>query len=909
MVRSGVHRRQGNRKEPPRILPCAHRPCRAILLALALLLFACSAIAGQATPKLRLPAWAVPVSYRLHLRVDPARSSFSGQADIDVKLTRASDHLWINAQDLDIRKARITDAAGTTRPARQVRTMSARGLARIAFGRTLAPQRLTLHIAWRASCTGSFEGAYRITRDGRHYIVTDTQPLGARRVFPSFDDPAHKTPYTLSLTVPTTMVALANTPRTDVRTAGSGWKTVTFAPTRPLPTYLLAFAVGPWDLDAAPDLPPHGKRTRPVPLRAVSYHGRSADMRWVLAQTPGIVAGLEDYYASPYPWKKLDLLDVDGGMENPGLVALGNLGSGAPNASLRSRRGAFDLAAHELAHQWTGDLVTMAWWNDIWLNESMAIWMQQKLSLRLHPDYRADLQRIRDMHTIMAEDTRSGALPIRHAMHTDADIEGAFDGTNEGKGAAVLTMFEHYVGASTFRRGVRRYIHAHAFGSATGPDLVHAIAKASGGGPRLRAAFDSFLDQPGVPYVHARLQATDDGAVLHLRQSRYRPLGAPAARPLRWDIPVCVRYGARDHAERTRCTLMDSAAATLPLPGADADSWVMPNVDALGYYHFGMDRAGLATLARHAGALDQAEQLAYADAVNASFRHGDIDAGDVLAALKPLTAGGGEDLTASVLDQVGWIWRHEAATEAQRQRLATWVADAYLPRLRRLGYHHRAGEADADRSMRALLARTLALTYRIPAVRAALLAQGRVALGIGSGHPADLAAVDGDLLPAVLGVSVQSLGRPAEKVMIADLGATHDVARRHAIIHALGDADDPALARDIRDLALDPRFIGGESLMLAMGQRDSRARRDAMWQWFEHHPDAMFQRLGDRSWVLPRLLGVDGCSREDSDRMQRFFGPRAATHAGLARSLAQTRSAIDQCAALRRAQDPASILR
>lgn len=882
----------------------------------ALRLFSCAALAcctflalaaGDPVPGERLPGWAVPIAYELDLRVDPGAAGFSGRGAIAVQLERASDHLWLNGQDLDVGEVTVTDAGGRSSAARYVPVDPARGIARVDFGRTLAPQRIVVHLAWHAQYDDG-DGAYRIEEDGRAYVATETEPLGARRMFPAFDEPGYKTPYTISLTVPEGMAAFANAPATGEVPAGDGWKIVSFAPTQPLPTYLVAFAVGPWDVLPAPALPARAGRDRSVPLRAIALSGRAADMRWVLAQTPGIVAALEDYYDSPYPWDKLDLLDVDGGMENPGLVALGSLGSAAPDAPSRATQGAFDLAAHELAHQWTGDLVTMAWWDDLWLSEALTIWMQQKLSLQLHPEDRADLERVRGAQHAMAADALASAKRVRQPVLARADIDSVFDGSSYGKGAAVLGMFEHYVGEDAFRRGLRDYVHAHASGSATASDLVDAVARASGDEAHLRAAFDSFLEQPGVPYVRVAVRRNAQGLALHLHQDRYRPIGSALA-PLRWSVPVCVRYAGADSGSvtRSRCTLLDQADAILELPDAARDAWVMPNAGARGYYRFGMDRAGLATLAQHVGALDDAERLAYADAVDASFRRGDIDAGDVLAALRPLAALGGKDLAAAVLDQAGWLWRHGATTDAQRERLRAWIRATWLPKLQALGDRPRPGETGDDRALRVLLSETLALTYRIPEARAPLLARGDAALAAMEAN-ADIA--DRDLLSAALGVLAQERGEPAVRAMSEALLRSRDPALRRAIGAGLAYADDPALAARVRDLALDPRIIGGERINLAIGRRDTRAQRDALWRWFEQHHATLLDHLPPAPIaVFPGMLGAEGCSEAEAERLQRFFGPRLAQRPGFARNLAQAEDAIRLCVALRQAQDGAAILR
>lgn len=874
---------------------------------LASISLACAVRAEE--PALRLPAWAVPLAYRLDLRIDPADTKhFSGHAEITVELKRASDALWLNGQGLTVDKAVVTTADGHPLPASYVPVRPEDGVARLDFGRVLAAQRLVVDIDYGAAYVGNSEtGAFLIEQDGRRYVVTETEPQGARRVFPGFDEPGFKTPYTVSLTVPHDMVALANTRQTGESSHSPGWKTLTFATTKPLPSYLVAFAVGPWALSTPVQLPPDAERPTAIPLRAVTYAGQLASMQRVMKETPGIVQALEAYYGAAYPWDKLDLIDIDGGMENPGLVQLGDLGSAADDAPTRALQGAFELAAHELAHQWSGDLVTMAWWNDLWLNESLAVWMQYKLSLQLHPDYRADLARVRDAQRAMAEDSLSSARRVRQAIKGAGDIANAFDGVSYGKGAAVLGMFESYLGKPVFQQGMRQYMHQHAFGSAAAADLVNALVAAAHGGDVLRRALYSFLDQPGLPYVRVSLVREGSGLALRMEQDRYRPLGAAPGTPARWGVPVCVRY-ASGGTTRRRCQLLTDAAGSMTLPGADADSWVMPNDDARGYYRFGMASADWRRLAANVDALSEAERLAYADAVAASFQHGDSDAGDVLAALKPLARMDGEDLAAAVLDQVDWIWWHVAVTDAQRRRVVTWVRETYLPRLVQLGYRARPGEVESDGQLRALLAERLALVYRLPEVRVALLSQGDRLLSTG-GSRLDFSVVDQNLLKAVLGVAVQERGTAAAQALAGQLFAVHNIAVRRALAAGLTYAENPQLVAQVRRLALDNRARGGEIISLGMGQHATRAQRDAAWMWFGDHQQELFDRLGQASWALPEMLGRGGCSSAERDRLQRMFAPRVPGQPALARSLAKARESIQLCIALKRAQEPRTILR
>ena len=874
---------------------------------------ALAATTGSA-PQGRLPRWAVPQSYRLAFKVDPAQQDFSGTTTIKLTLSKASDHLWLDGSELSVSKVEITDASGKRHVGKYVAVDTKAGVARVDFGSTLPPQNLTLTIDYRAPLNAQLQGLYKVTAKGQPYAMTQMEPISARYAFPGFDEPDFKTPFELSLTIPDAETAVANTRQIRQTPAGKGWKTVTFAPTLPLPTYLVAFGVGPWSIATAPDIAPDAFRAKPLPLRGIAAAGEAQRMQHVLGETPSIIHALENYYGFGYPFGKLDLLAAPdfaaGAMENPGLVTFRDwlllLDKDSP---ARNVRGSFNVTAHELAHQWTGDTVTMAWWNDIWLNEAFATWMQQKVTEQVHPEYRADLDRVLGAQGAMANDSLVSARRIRQPITGNGDIETAFDGITYQKGASVIGMFENYVGDKTFQKGMRAYIQAHKFGNATASDLVDAIATAAGKGAAFKHAFNSFLDQSGVPYVQTTLVQKNGQTVLQLSQSRYLPVGSSGDPKRIWGVPVCVRYGTAG-GSKVACDMLDHATGSMTLADASQPTWVMPNANASGYYRFSLGKPALASLTGNVGKLSDAEQLAYADAVNASFRHGDLDAGDVLAALKPLTASKVREVATAPLAQIEWINTHEASTDAQRARLAAWASAAYLPRLQQLGYQRKAGESEDDALLRSTLAGALAFDFRLPAVRAALLAQGEAALKHKPDGRLNLGAADPDLLGDALGVAVQQLGKPAVDALIAEIPQTSDPALRNGMLAGLASVEDPALATQVRDFALSKPVKVGEMAMLLMGGRDTPARRDAMWQWFTAHYPQVLKRTGSfAGGYLPRLAAGGSCSVVAVDRLQAFFKPRLQDAPGIDRGLAQTSESIQLCSALKAKEDAATILR
>ena len=872
------------------------------------------AAGADQAPTGRLPSWAVPQSYQIAFKVDPAQTDFSGTTTIKVKLAKASDHVWLDGASLTVSKVTVTDAAGKTHDAKYVEADSKAGVVRVDFGSTLPAGEITLKFEYTAPLNAQLQGLYKVTAKGQPYAMTQMEPISARYAFPSFDEPGFKTPFDISITLPDNQVAVANTQQVSEKPAGKGWKTVNFAQTLPLPTYLVAFAVGPWDITPTAEISPDAYRSKPLPLRGIAAAGEAHRMSHVISETPSIIHALENYYGFGYPWDKLDVLAAPdfsaGAMENAGLVTFRDwlllLDKDSP---ARNVRGSFNVTAHELAHQWTGDTVTLAWWNDIWLNEAFATWMQQKVTEEVHPEYRADLDRVRGAQGAMGNDSLVSARKIRQPITGNGDIETAFDGITYQKGAAVIGMFENYVGDKTFQKGMRAYIQAHKFGNATADDLVNAIATAAGKGDAFKHAFKSFLDQSGVPYVQTKLEHRNGQTVLELKQSRYLPLGSHGDASRIWGVPVCVRYGTAD-GSKVACDMLDKATGSIVLAGASNPTWVMPNANAAGYYRFSLDKGELAALVKEVAKLSDAEQLAYADAIGASFQHGDLDAGQVLAALKPLTQSKTSQVFTAPLGRVSWIYHHVAKTDAQRASITDWVKAAYLPKLEALGYQRKPGESEDDSLLRSTLAAALAFDYKLPAVRAALLRQGEAALKKKADGRLDLAAANPDLLGDALGVAVQNQGKSAVDALIAELPQTSDPALRNGILGGLASVEDPALAEQVRDFAISKPVKVGEMASLLRSGRDTEAQRDAMWNWFTGHYPQILKRTGSfAGGYLPMLAAGGGCSSAEAQRVQAFFKPRMNDAAGISRGLAQTTEAIELCAALQAKQEPASILR
>ncbi len=629
-------------------------------------------------------------------------------------------------------------------------------------------------------------------------------------------------------------------------------------------------------------------------------------MQHALSETPAILKTLEDYFAFGYPFDKLDLLAAPdfaaGAMENPGLITFRDylmlLDKDSPVSFVQN---SFNVNAHELAHQWFGDVVTMPWWDDLWLNESFATWMQSKITQKLHPEFNADLERITDTADAMKSDSLVSVRRIRQPILSNADIQTAFDGITYQKGAAVLNMFESYLGEEKFKQGVRNYINKHQYGNATANDLISALAEQSGQGERFTRAMKSFLDQPGVPLINTALQQEDNKVFLNVKQSRYLPVGSKGDARSLWGVPLCVRYEVPNAGSKVQCELVDQAETKIELKGASLGSWYIPNADAAGYYQFSLPQKEFTRLTAATEKLSNTEQLAYAYAISAAFNHGDINLLAVVDAAKKFANSNSRQISTALFSQLSTIYRHVLKTEAEREHFRKVLANLYLPKLNQLGYVSKTGEPAEDSLWRSELVRFLALDIQVSEVRTQLLKQSDALF---AQKQLNFAQVTPELLPTILAVRVQEKGQLAFDRLSGELQRVTQPTQRLAILTALGSANQEATRQQARQLILNPRVKVGEVHTVINSINNYGDEQGGLWSWFKVNHDAVFDRLGKSSaGRFPAMFSGAACSQQKAAQLNDFFAPRTKELVGVERGLKQTKERIQLCESLVAKQD------
>ena len=455
----------------------------------------------------------------------------------------------------------------------------------LSFAQPIPAGHAQIVIEYDAPFDGELSGLYRMQDANKWYAVTQGEATYARRYFPCFDEPSFKVPFDLSLTVPNGMVAVANTAETMREPAGPNTR-FRFKRTLPLPTYLLAFAVGDLVIDEL-----KGRTTRPAVRIVSTNNSKAAANQEALKATAALIDLLGQWFGIPYPYDKLDVVAVPafsaGAMENPGLVTFREdiLLVDPARASMNSRRDQAITIAHELAHQWFGDLVTANWWNDIWLNEGMATWMESHVTDMWHPEWGANIDAVATGLDVMDTDGLAAARAVRQPAVSSADIEESFDEITYEKGGAILATIQNWIGEAAFRKGIHDYLVANANQSVETKKLFDSFNAVSG--KDVSGLASGYLDQPGVPEVTIET-VCDQGGRWHIElgSRSWRPLGSstPDEDSRSWNIPVCVKT---DTDKTEQCVDMIAGAPALVGGKGACPKLVHPNTRA-SYYRFSM---------------------------------------------------------------------------------------------------------------------------------------------------------------------------------------------------------------------------------------------------------------------------------------------------------------------------------
>ncbi len=491
-------------------------------------------------PSGQLAKTVIPTHYDLALTVFPDQERFQGRVAIDVEIREPTTLIWLHGYGLNVTTASLALANGR-KLVGGYKQINDDGVAQVQLPERVEPQHARLLFEYDAPLiTTDLEGLYRVQQGKDWYAFTQFEAIAARHCFVSFDEPAFKATFAVSLTVRAEHRALANTPQVGEERLTGNTKRVQFPTTKKIPTYLVALAVGPLDVVEAEPIPLNSVRQVPVPLRGIAARGQGTRLAYALKHTGRLLKILEEYVGIAYPFQKLDIVAVPkfggGAMGNVGLITFRDriLMVDEVTASVNQKQPFAYYMAHELAHQWFGNPVTMPWWDDLWLNEAFATWLEYRVVEAFDPSTKARVGQLKDILETMDEDSLLSTREIRQPIVTAHDIDNAFDGITYSKGGGVISMFERFLGAEQFQKGVRHYLNKFSYQVADTEQFLAALS--SGSGKDISDSFRTFLVQPGVPLVEFQPSCNNGTASVLLRQSRYIPFGSNAPSDRIWQV-------------------------------------------------------------------------------------------------------------------------------------------------------------------------------------------------------------------------------------------------------------------------------------------------------------------------------------------------------------------------------------
>ncbi|HEX9964036.1 MAG TPA: M1 family metallopeptidase [Allosphingosinicella sp.] len=751
-----------------------------------------AAAATQASRQIptQLPANVRPLQYTIHATPDAANLRFTARTDIDIQVLQATDSITLNAADLEFGNVSLgggsEDAPLALNP-RDIDLNEEKQTATFRFGREIAPGRYRLTIDYKGKiytqAAGLFALDYESAGGKKRALFTQFEAPDARRFFPGWDEPQFRTPYNLNVTIPAGQDVIGNMPQAGMKANSNGTKTVTFQTTPAMSSYLLFLAVGEFDRITT--------TAAGTEIGVVTKRGDGEKGRWALTGSAQVVPWFNDYFGTPYPLPKLDNVagpgssQFFGAMENWGAIfSFESILLVDPAITTEAtKQRIFEVAAHEIAHQWFGNLVTMSWWDDLWLNEGFASWMATKATTALHPEWDPELGTVEGREEAITLDSVSSTHPVVQRISTVEQISQAFDAITYKKGEAVITMLEDYVGEDAWRRGVQDYIRTHRLGNTQTDDLWRAVERAAG--KPVTAIAHDFTLQPGVPLIRVESAACRGGkTAVTLRQAEFsRDRQDQSAKA--WRVPVIASAVGGSESR----TLVTGGAGALTVPGCGP---VVVNSGQTGYYRTLYTPALLDRLTESFPRLKPIDQIGLlADNWGLGLA-GYQSAAEALDMVDAVPAGANPQVWSRAAAILSSVHKMYEADPPRRAMLARYASGKLSPVLARIGWAPRASEAPTVPVLRADLIQTLG-EMGDPAVVGE--ANRRLAAN-------DPLAAAGPLRSTILAVSARNIDAQGWERLRAQARAERSPLVRAQLYRLLGTARDPALAQRALDLAL-----------------------------------------------------------------------------------------------------------
>ena len=775
----------------------------------------------------RLPLDVKPIRYAVHLAPDLKAGTFEGRMELEVQLEKPRREIHLHAIGLEISRARARGAAkAAARGEAESETLT------LELEQELPPGRHILDIAWRGKFTPGLRGLYR----AGPVAVTQFEAADARRVFPCFDEPAFKARWAIQLVgLPEGVTALSNGAVVKDEKEPDGGRTVQFAETPPLSSYLIALCIG--DLASSPST-----KVRSYEVRTWAVPQKKDLTAFAQDVACSVLPLLEDYFAQPYAYGKVDQVGVPdfeaGAMENAGCITYREVALllDPKTAPLNVQKRVAEVITHELSHQWFGNLVTMVWWDDLWLNEAFATWMAYKIVDQWRPQWRVWMDFEAGKGAALQLDALKSSHPIRAEIHNAEEASESFDAITYEKGGAILRMIEGYLGEEKFREGIRLYMRRHREANATADDLWGALAEASGQ-PILELA-NGWIRQTGYPLVTL---AQQEGKI-RIAQKRFFSDPQATPEPTQWLVPLVLKVDGRE-----RRVLLQSREETLD-PGGKP-GWVLGNAGARGFYRTAYDPELLRRLVAALPELRPEERMALVSDQWALVRANAVKLDGFLHLLAGLRNEEDHTVLDEVVGRLGYL-EHRGVSDADRPAFQAWVRGLFAGPGADLGWNPAPAEDDERRLRRAALLRALVLVARDPSEIARATERFREHLQ----HPL---ALDPNLLDIVVAAAAREADEKRFEELRERARTELDPAAKRRYLHALAMVEDPRLVDRAVALALDP-FVQMQDFASYLGTLlGNRAGREPAWRLVQTRWDEV-RAKADSPMILRRLVEALG---------------------------------------------------
>ncbi|HTV06685.1 MAG TPA: M1 family metallopeptidase [Acidobacteriaceae bacterium] len=827
----------------------------------------------------RLPQAVNPEHYQLVLIPNLKTATFTGSEKIDVVLKQPMDAITLNAAQITF-KTVTADLNGQTLTA-NVTQDAQKQQATFHFDKTLPAGPLTLSIAYSGILNGQLRGFYLSKTKRRNYAVTQFEPTDARRAFPSFDEPAFKATYSVSLVVNKGDTAISNTNIiSDMPGPIPGKHTIRFATTPKMSTYLVAFLVGDFQCTSG--------ASDGVPIRVCATPDKVQYTKYALNIAEYVLHYYDTYFGIKYPMPKLDLIALPdfeaGAMENFGAITYRetDLLIDPVTASLEAKKRVGVVVAHEMAHQWFGDMVTMQWWNNIWLNEGFATWMEYKPIAAMHPEWNLTQDVAMNLNNTLNLDAQRTTRTIRANANTPDEINEMFDGITYGKAAAMLNMVEHYEGVQTFREGVHNYLQAHMYANADAQDFWNAQTEVSR--KPIDKIMKSFVAQPGVPLLTFGEQK---GGSVQVSQERFflNPTVA-TSRAQTWYVPVC--FKAEEDGDG--CEVLSAAQQMLRMPQAP---FLFGDEEGVGYYRSSYPQDVYARILDNIETdLTPEERIGFIGDEWAKVRANTAPVGQYLNLVAAVRNDQDADVISTALRNVAVIDAQIASTPVEHDALENWVRKTFEPAYNLLGAPQDT-DSPAKKELRATLFGFLGDLGNDPEV----IAQAKT---LAEEYLHDQTSVEPTLAQEALIVAAIH-GDAAFFDQLQNVFETsNDPELQETALRLLGEFSEPSLATRALNFAVSGKVRNQDSVLLIGGMLSGRRTRDVTWQYVQGHWPQVHAQLTE--WMEARLVsGASSfCTADKRDEVMNFFTTHKM-HAA-ARTLLQTRDHINDCIDLRSMQ-------